>query len=116
MLYINLENIYFDTNKWNIKPQAEKILNQLYLLLIKHPFMEIELSAHTDFIGNDEANLKLSINRADSVLKYLVNKGISKKRLYSEGFGENRPLIKCGNKCTKEENAINRRCDFIIIK
>lgn len=116
MLYINLENIYFDSNKWNIKPQAEKILNQLYLLLIKHPFMEVELSAHTDFIGNDQANLKLSINRANSVLEYLVNKGISKKRLLSEGFGENRPLIKCGNKCTKEENAINRRCDFIIIK
>jgi outer membrane protein OmpA-like peptidoglycan-associated protein len=115
-LYINLENIYFDTNKWIVKPEAEKILDKLYAILVKHPFMEIELNAHTDFVGNDNANLKLSINRANAVSNYLIFKGISKQRLYSKGYGETKPLIQCGINCSKEENSINRRCEFIIIK
>lgn len=115
-LYINLENIYFDTNKWFVKPEAEKILDKLYAILVKHPFMEIELNAHTDFVGNDNANLKLSINRANAVSNYLIFKGISKQRLYSKGYGETKPLIQCGVNCSKEENSINRRCEFIIIK
>lgn len=115
-LHINLENIYFDTNKSNVDEEAEKVLDKLHAILVRHPFMEIELNAHTDFVGNDEFNLKLSVNRANAVSDYLIKKGISKSRLYPNGFGETKPLILCGNKCSKEENSINRRCEFIVVK
>ena len=113
---IVLENIYFDLNKWNIKPDSERTLNILVKLLKKYPKMEIEIGAHTDSRASDYYNVILSNKRANSTLEYLVKNGISKKRLRKKGFGEAVPLIKCGNACTEEEHSINRRCEFIILK
>ncbi len=115
---IVLENIYFDLNKWDIKPDAARILNVLLDLLNKYPEMEIEIDAHTDSRASDTYNLVLSNRRAASTLEYLVQNGISRKRLRSKGFGEQVPLIKCGitKTCTEEEHSINRRCEFIILK
>ncbi len=115
---IVLENIYFDLNKWDIKPEAARILNVLLDLLNKYPEMEIEIDAHTDSRASDMYNLVLSNRRAASTLEYLVQNGINRKRLRSKGFGEQVPLIKCGvtKKCTEEEHSINRRCEFIILK
>lgn len=115
---IVLENIYFDLNKWNIKPDAAQILNVLVDMLNKYPLMEVELGAHTDSRASTYYNLMLSNKRASSTLEYLVKNGISRKRLRSKGYGESRPLIKCGQTkpCTEQEHSINRRCEFIILK
>ncbi len=115
-VYIELENIYFDLNKWNIKEPAAKILDVLVALLNKYPEMEIQLGAHTDSRASEMYNLILSNNRAASTLEYIVSKGIDRKRLRSKGFGESMPLIKCGDHCTEAEHSINRRCEFRILK
>jgi peptidoglycan-associated lipoprotein len=114
---IELENIYFDLDKWNIKPQAAEILNVLLGILKKYPYMEIEIGSHTDSRASDMYNLRLSNKRAASALEYLVKNGIDRKRLRSIGYGETKPLIICpSNDCTEAEHASNRRCTFMILK
>ncbi|MGJ8591294.1 MAG: OmpA family protein [Aquaticitalea sp.] len=115
-IYIELENIYFDFNKWDIQPQAANTLDVLVGLLKKYERMEIQLGAHTDNRASYEYNLRLSRNRAASTLEYLVEKGIDRNRLRSKGYGEELPLVKCGDNCTEEEHSINRRCEFLILK
>lgn len=117
-LQIVMENIYFDYNKYDIKPEAAAVLSVLLDLLIKYPEMEVELGAHTDSRASVTYNLILSNKRAAAVLEFLVENGISRSRLRSKGYGESVPLVPCGEKkpCTEEENAINRRCEFIILK
>ena len=117
-IQIVLENIYFDLNKWDIKPDAGRILDVLYDLLMKYPEMEIELGAHTDSRATDTYNLMLSNRRAAATMNYLIERGINKKRMRSKGYGEAVPLIPCGDgaACTEEEHSINRRCEFIILK
>ncbi len=114
---IELENIYFDLDKWNIKPQAAEVLNVLLGILKKYPYMEIEIGSHTDSRASDMYNLRLSNKRAASALEYLVKNGIDRKRLRSIGYGESKPLIICPkNDCTEQEHASNRRCTFMILK
>ncbi|MBS7786214.1 OmpA family protein [Flavobacterium sp. CYK-55] len=113
---IVLENIYFDLNKWDIKPDAARILDVLVDLLKKYPEMEIELGAHTDSRASTTYNIMLSNRRAASTLEYLVDNGIKRRRLRSKGYGESRPLVNCGDTCTEQEHSINRRCEFIILK
>jgi len=115
-IYIELENIYFDLDKWDIKPQAAKTLDVLVNLLKKYPRMEIQLGAHTDSRSSDEYNIQLSLNRANSTLEYLVSNGINNNRLKSKGYGESQPLVLCGDNCTEDEHSINRRCEFKILK
>lgn len=113
---IVLENIYFDLNKWDIKPEAANVLNVLVDLLKKYPEMEVELGAHTDSRASYTYNLMLSNRRAGATLEYLVKNGIKRGRLRSKGYGETLPLVKCGDRCSEQEHSINRRCEFIILK
>ncbi|MEM6515815.1 MAG: OmpA family protein [Bacteroidota bacterium] len=115
-VYVELENIYFDFARWEIKPQAAETLDVLVALLKKYPRMEIDLSAHTDSRATPETNLILSQKRAESTLEYLVSNGIARTRLKSKGYGESKPLINCGSNCTESEHAINRRVEFVISK
>lgn len=114
---IELENIYFDLDKWNIKPQAASVLDVLVGILKKYPYMEIQIGSHTDSRASSIYNLRLSNKRAASALEYLVQNGIDRKRLRSIGYGETKPLIICPkNDCTEAEHAANRRCTFMILK
>lgn len=115
---IVLENIYFDLNKWEIKPEAARVLDILYDLLAKYPEMEVELGAHTDSRATNTYNLVLSNRRATAAVEYLAGKGIGRRRMKAKGYGEEVPLIKCGEErpCTEQEHSINRRCEFIILK
>ena len=115
-VYIELENIYFDLDKWEIKPQAANTLNVLVDLMLKYPRMEVELGAHTDNRSTEEYNMNLSKNRAESAYNYIVSRGISKSRLKAIGYGESQLLVNCGENCTESEHAVNRRCEFIITK
>ncbi|MBP0904652.1 OmpA family protein [Mariniflexile gromovii] len=114
---VELEKIYFDFDKSNIRNDAATILNVLVDLMKKYPSMEIEVSAHTDARGNDQYNLDLSKRRAASTLEYLVSQGIDRNRLKSIGYGEMQPLNECVKEgiCKEEEYDINRRCEFTIL-
>lgn len=114
--YVELENIYFDLDKWDIKPQAAQQLDLLVELMQKYPDMQVQLGAHTDSRSSSMYNLRLSQNRADAALEYLVSKGIAQDRLEPIGFGEEIQLVKCGENCTELEHSINRRVEFVIIK
>ncbi|WP_347923008.1 OmpA family protein [Pontimicrobium sp. SW4] len=114
---IELEKIYFDFDKSNIRIDAATTLDVLVDLMNKYPDMEVEVSAHTDARGKDQYNLELSKKRAASTLEYLVSKGIDRSRLKSIGYGEMQPLNKCDKEgiCEDEEYDINRRCEFTIL-
>ncbi|MDF1518366.1 MAG: OmpA family protein, partial [Lutibacter sp.] len=113
---IKINPIYFDFDKWNIRPDAALELNNVLGLMKKHPEMQLEIGAHTDARGSDEYNLKLSHKRAKSVLEYLISQGVLENRLKSEGFGESQPLNNCvePNMCSEEEYSVNRRCEFVL--
>ena len=114
---VQLDKIYFDFDKSNIREDAAKTLDVLVDLMNKYPSMEIEVSAHTDARGPDQYNLELSKRRAAATLEYLVSQGIDRKRLKSIGYGEMQPLNNCVKEgiCTDEEYDINRRCEFTIL-
>jgi len=115
-VYIELENIYFDFNKYEITPEAGKTLDVLVELMEKYPSMDVQLGAHTDTRASATYNLQLSHYRAKAAKDYLIENGIDAKRLRSKGYGESKPLVNCGDHCTEAENSINRRCEFIILK
>lgn len=114
---VQLEKIFFDFDKSEIREDAAKTLNVLVDLMKKYPSMEVEVSAHTDARGPDEYNLNLSKRRAASTLEYLVSQGIERNRLKSIGYGEMQPLNKCVKEgiCDDDEYDINRRCEFTIL-
>lgn len=115
---VELDKIYFDFDKSDIREDAATTLNVLVDLMKKYPSMEVEVSAHTDARGPDQYNLNLSKRRAASTLEYLVSQGIDRSRLKSIGYGEMQPLNKCVKEgiCDDKEYDVNRRCEFTILK
>jgi outer membrane protein OmpA-like peptidoglycan-associated protein len=108
---IVLEDLYYDVNKYNIRPDAAVVLDKLVKLLNENPDINIEVGSHTDCRAPADYNLRLSQNRSESVVNYLVSKGISRTRLVPKGYGESRLVNKCadGVPCTEEEHQANRR-------
>jgi len=115
---IQIENIYYDYNKFNIRPDAAVELDKVVTLLNKYPTMEIELRSHTDARGKDDYNAKLSNNRAKSAVEYIISEGIIKSRLIAKGYGESELLNRCKNgiECDDKEHEQNRRTEFKILK
>jgi outer membrane protein OmpA-like peptidoglycan-associated protein len=111
-----IENIYFEFNKADLLPAARQTLDKAILAMKSNPKMKIDISAHSDSKGSDDYNLKLSEQRAQSALDYIVSKSIDRSRVTAKGFGETRLLNKCGNKveCPEEDHAKNRRLEFNI--
>ena len=114
---VELDKIFFDFDKSNIRKDAAVTLNVLVDLMKKYPSMEVEVSAHTDARGSDQYNLDLSKRRAASTLEYLVSQGIERNRLKSIGYGEMQPLNDCVKEgiCDDDQYDINRRCEFTIL-
>ncbi len=112
-----IENIYFDLDKWNIRPDAAKELDKLVKLLTDNPTWQVEMSSHTDSRASDAYNIKLSQRRAESTVAYLISNGISKERLTAKGYGETRLVNNCSNgvSCTDEEHQANRRTEFTVL-
>jgi outer membrane protein OmpA-like peptidoglycan-associated protein len=115
---IDIEPIYFDLDKWNIRKDAAVELDKVVAVMKDNPTMEIELGSHTDSRGSDAYNLALSDRRAKSSAAYIVSRGISAKRIKGKGFGERELKNKCtdGVSCTEAEHQLNRRTEFIITK
>ncbi|MAP80627.1 MAG: flagellar motor protein MotB [Aequorivita sp.] len=113
---LDLQPIYFDFDKSYIRPDAEIELAKVLAALRSYPQISIHIESHTDSRGNDRYNLALSERRAQSTLRWLVSKGISKDRLTAKGYGESRLVNECSNgvDCTAEQHQLNRRSMFII--
>ena len=108
--------IYFDLDKWNIRPDAAVDLAKLLDVLEQNPSMKINIRSHTDSRASDKYNDVLSKNRAKSTKDWLVKNGIDASRLMSEGLGEKELINKCADniECTEAEHQLNRRSEFII--
>lgn len=114
---IVLDNIYYDFDKSDIRKDAEPTLDSLAQILSQNPKIQIELASHTDCRGNEDYNLNLSQKRAESVVKYLISKGIDSSRLTAKGYGESALLDNCAcEACTEEQHQRNRRTTFKILK
>lgn len=107
-----VDNIHFDTNKSTIKESSSKYLNQVAEVLIETG-LHVEIQGHTDNVGSDEYNLKLSEARALSVLNFLANCGISRDKMTYTYHGESKPL---STNDTEEGRRLNRRVAFVLIK
>lgn len=90
---VKMSNIFYEFGKWTLTQDSEQGLNELVKLLNDNPNITIELSAHTDMVGNNEANKQLSLRRAQSVVDYLIEHGIKSDRLTPVGYGEEKPVV-----------------------
>ncbi|NVN18106.1 OmpA family protein [Muricauda sp. HICW] len=113
---LDLQPIYFDFDKHNIRSDAEVELAKILQAMKQYPQLNIHIESHTDSRGDDNYNLQLSERRAKSTLEWLVEKGIDQDRLSSRGYGESQLINNCTNgaDCTVEEHQLNRRSMFII--
>jgi len=114
-----LNNVFFDFDKYNLRPESFVELDRVVGFLNEYPNIEIEMSAHTDSKGADEYNMTLSDNRARSVMEYIISKGISKTRIVSQGYGETKPEASNTNADgtdNPEGRQLNRRVEFRILK
>ncbi len=102
---VKMDNIFYEFGRWELTKASENELNRLVKLLNDNPNITIELSAHTDLVGNDEYNLDLSQKRAQSCCNYLLSQGIESERLTPVGYGKTKPVI-----CDK---ALNKQYPFI---
>lgn len=110
---VRLNNVFFDFDKWDLRPESFVELDRVVKLLQDNPAIEIEMSAHTDSYGSDDYNFKLSDNRARSVMEYILSKDISPGRIISHGYGETVPVAPND---TPENRQLNRRVEFKILK
>ena len=137
---VKMDNIFFKFGSWELTSDSETGLKALVKLLNDNPNITIELAAHTDLVGNNEANQELSHKRAQSVVDYLIKHGIEKERLTAIGYGEEKPVVVDDNlhklypympkdqvldeafittlTADKQEvcNSLNRRTEFRVLK
>jgi outer membrane protein OmpA-like peptidoglycan-associated protein len=117
-LFGQIENIYFDYDKWDLKPEMKTEVDKLVNILREEPTLKVEISAYTDSRGKASYNMKLSQKRAQSVVDYLMEKGINEDRLEARGYGETNLVNGCkdGVPCTEVEHLKNRRVEFTLFK
>lgn len=111
-----LNPIYFEFNKSNITQEAAFELNKLVEAMKSNPNMVILVKSFTDNKGSATYNMDLSERRAKSTVQYVISKGIPGNRISGKGYGESEPKVDCGENCTPEQDAINRRSEFMIVK
>lgn len=110
---VRLNNLFFDSNKWDVRPESFSELDRLITFLKSNTNVHIRLDGHTDDVGPDEANLTLSDRRVESVRRYLLDRGVAPDRLTTMGYGETKPL---GPNTSEEGRQLNRRVEFEIVK
>ncbi len=111
------KNLYYDFNKWDIRPEAAKNLDKLATFLKDNPGLKFELGSHTDSRGSDPYNLTLSEKRAKSAVDYMVaNCGVDPEAITSKGYGETQLINKCddGVVCAEPQHQLNRRTEIKI--
>jgi len=113
---IQIENIYYDLAKWDIRDDAAIQLDKLVTVLNDNPALLVELGSHTDSRGRDGYNLDLSEKRANAAVNYLIDNGVDAGRITGQGYGETRLKNKCANgvKCSERRHQLNRRTELKI--
>lgn len=111
---IEVKDIFYDYDKYTIRPDAAIRLDTLVQTLVDNPKIDIELSSHTDQRGKDAYNMKLSQQRAEAAVAYIMSKGIAKSRITAKGYGETRPIVL--KPTTEEEYQRNRRTEFKVTR
>jgi OmpA-OmpF porin, OOP family len=108
-----LDAVHFEHGSAQLETQSHGLLDQVALTIKAHPEMRVRVEGHTDDTGPEVVNRRLSQNRAESVRRYLISKGVQPSRIEAKGYGETRPL----DKGTSEEaRAANRRVEFVVIE
>lgn len=119
---IKVENIYYDLNKYFIRPDAAKELDKLVEIFKTHPSMKVELSSHTDCRSSAQYNQTLSDNRAKASVAYIVKKGVNSSQIVAKGYGETQLLNDCACEngkvsrvCSEAEHQTNRRTEVKVL-
>lgn len=107
-----LNNLFFDTNEWALQPASINELERVVGILTDHPY-KVEIGGHTDNVGSDAANMKLSEMRAKAVLAWLTEHGIDGSRLRAKGYGESKPIT---SNESEEGRRMNRRVEIRFVK
>jgi outer membrane protein OmpA-like peptidoglycan-associated protein len=110
-LIVNLSDVLFDTASANLKPGAREKLARVAGILASHPDLHIEIDGHTDSVGGDDYNQRLSERRAESVRAYLVQQKVSPSVVGTAGFGESRPVATNGTAAGRQQN---RRVEIVV--
>ena len=108
---MRLVNIQFEFGSADLTQDSEEGINMLAAFLESHPDIHVELAGHTDDVGSDAYNLKLSKERAEVVRQALISKGIAEERLSAKGYGSKKPIVSNSN---DEYRAMNRRTEMIV--
>ena len=110
---MTLDHINFASNSHDLEASSFTTLDRVIELLQNNPGMSIEISAHTDDVGDAAYNLKLSERRALTIVRYLTKKGIPVQRMRPTGYGETRPLV---SNDSEKNRAINRRVELQVLR
>lgn len=113
---IQIQNIYYDYDKWDIRADASERLDNVVTLMKDNPGISVELGSHTDSRGNDAYNETLSQRRAAAAVAYIVSEGVDSARITARGYGESQLINRCRNgvNCSEEEHQQNRRTELRI--
>ena len=113
---IGIKMVYFDLDKWNIRPDAAYELEKIASILEENPTLKIDIRAHTDSRQTAAYNAKLSERRAQSIMAWLVQRGIATNRLSGRGYGESQLTNRCSDDvpCSDDEHQANRRSEFVV--
>lgn len=113
---IQIQNIYYDFDKWDIRPDAAERLDLVVTLMNDNPGLSVELGSHTDSRGDDDYNQVLAQKRATSAVAYIVSEGVDSARITAKGYGESQLVNRCRNgvTCSEEEHQQNRRTELRI--
>jgi len=109
----NLNDIYFDFNSADLRPESKIVITEFNNFLMENPNIKVSIQGHTDNIGNDQANLILSESRAQSVYQHLLSSGTPANRINYKGYGESKPVV---SNDTENGRSRNRRTEFVIIE
>jgi OOP family OmpA-OmpF porin len=107
-----LENVFFDTGKTTLRPESNKGLNELAEFMKRKKKMQIEIAGHSDNVGDQAANEKLSQGRSESVRAFLIKKGIAPERVTAKGYGDSQPVA---DNATPEGRQKNRRTEVRVV-
>ena len=110
-LIVNMSDVLFDTGKYNLRPAAREKLARISGIVLSHPGLKLEVEGHTDSVGSDDFNQKLSEQRAASVLTYLTGAGLPTTSVTSKGFGKTMPVASNDNAAGRQQN---RRVELVV--
>jgi outer membrane protein OmpA-like peptidoglycan-associated protein len=110
-LIVNMSDVLFDFGQYTLKPGAKEKLAKISGILVSHPGLTLEVDGHTDSVGSDMVNLKLSEQRAETVRAYLVAQGVPPDTISARGFGKDKPVATNDTAAGRQQN---RRVEIVV--